>query len=306
MLKRLPILLAAMALAACQSGQGDQTAAPAAAPSRPAASASTAPAAAPAAKTPAAGTSSPAPAASVADVSHDATSAESDADSTSGGFAMTPALKKAAAGFSDNGQWVEGKNYFRIDPPQPSLVPGHITVTEVFSYGCPACYHAHPYVDKMRKALPDGAVMSFLPAAFRPDENWVVYQRAYYAARALGVANESYDAMFNAVFQDEQFSSYDLASGRLKPRDQWPKIGDIAKFYTRYGVKPDEFVAVANSFSVNTKMKRADELVKAYGVGGTPTFVVDGKYRFDVRSAGGYQQAIDLAQWLVAKEAAGK
>jgi protein dithiol oxidoreductase (disulfide-forming) len=57
---------------------------------------------------------------------------------------------------------------------------------------------------------------------------------------------------------------------------------------------------------VNTKMKRADELVKAYGVGGTPTFVVDGKYRFDVRSAGGYQQAIDLAQWLVAKEAAGK
>jgi thiol:disulfide interchange protein DsbA len=53
-------------------------------------------------------------------------------------------------------------------------------------------------------------------------------------------------------------------------------------------------------------MKRADELVKAYEVGSTPTFVIDGKYRFDVISAGGYPQMIELAKWLVAKEAAGK
>jgi thiol:disulfide interchange protein DsbA len=34
--------------------------------------------------------------------------------------------------------------------------------------------------------------------------------------------------------------------------------------------------------------------------------VVNGKYRYDVTSAGGYAQAIELTQWLVAKEAAGK
>ena len=67
---------------------------------------------------------------------------------------------------------------------------------------------------------------------------------------------------------------------------------------------PKEFVAVANSFSVNTKMKQADDLIKAYGVPGTPTIVVDGKYRFSPSDVGTVQRAIELTQWLVAKEAA--
>jgi thiol:disulfide interchange protein DsbA len=46
--------------------------------------------------------------------------------------------------------------------------------------------------------------------------------------------------------------------------------------------------------------------VKAYEVGETPTLVVDGKYRFTFTSAGGYAQGIELAKWLVAREAAGK
>jgi thiol:disulfide interchange protein DsbA len=53
-------------------------------------------------------------------------------------------------------------------------------------------------------------------------------------------------------------------------------------------------------------MKRADDLMKAYGVDSTPTMIVNGKYRFTAGSAGGYAQSIELTQWLVAKEAAGK
>jgi protein dithiol oxidoreductase (disulfide-forming) len=53
-------------------------------------------------------------------------------------------------------------------------------------------------------------------------------------------------------------------------------------------------------------MKRADDLMKAYGVDSTPTMIINGKYRFTATSAGGYAQAIELTQWLVAKEAAGK
>lgn len=63
---------------------------------------------------------------------------------------------------------------------------------------------------------------------------------------------------------------------------------------------------MANSFSINTQVKRADQLVKAYGVEGTPTIVIDGKYRIDLRAAGGYAQMVELAKYLAAKEAAGK
>ncbi|WP_292724024.1 DsbA family protein [Microbacterium sp. 13-71-7] len=85
-----------------------------------------------------------------------------------------------------------------------------------------------------------------------------------------------------------------------------PTLADAAKFYAKYGADPKEFLAVANSFSINTQVKRADELVKAYGVEGTPTIVIDGKYRIDLRAAGGYAQMVELAKYLVAKEAAGK
>jgi thiol:disulfide interchange protein DsbA len=47
------------------------------------------------------------------------------------------------------------------------------------------------------------------------------------------------------------------------------------------------------------KMKRADAEVKALGVTGTPTMVVDGKWRYDMASAGGPQQVVELTKYLI-------
>ena len=294
MLKRLPFLCAALlALAACShdsdTGSGAQPAAPVASSTAatPAAPGSTAPANATTAAAPAVpGSAAPA------------------AAGTAAPAAATPVA--AAAPFVDNGKWVEGKNYFVIDPPQPTSHPGKIEVTEVFSYACPACNAFHSTADQIAKSLPPNAVMNYLAASFRPDENWPVFQRAFYAAQALGVVDKTHDAMFDAAWKTGELATYDLKAGKPKPKEAWPTIDDIAKFYAKYGVDPKEFIGVANSFSINTQMKRADDLMKAYGVDSTPTMIIDGKYRFTVPSAGGYAQSIELTQWLVAKEAAGK
>ncbi len=217
-----------------------------------------------------------------------------------------PAPAVAAAPFVDNGKWVEGKNYFLIDPAQPTSHPGKIEVTEVFSYGCPACNGFHSTAEQIAKSLPPNAVMNYLAASFRPDENWPMYQRAFYAAQALDLVGKTHDAMFDAVWKSGELSTYNLKASGLKQHSAWPTIEDAAKFYAKYGVDPQEFVGVANSFTVNTKMKRADDLMKAYGVDSTPTMIVNGKYRFTASSAGGYAQSIELTQWLVAKEAVGK
>jgi thiol:disulfide interchange protein DsbA len=291
MFKRLPILcVALLALAACSShDQGEPTAAPAASSTVTAAAT---PASAPATS-----------AAAVDDSSAPATAASAaPAPAESAPTAAAPAVP-----FVDNGKWVEGKHYFRIEPAQPTSHPGKIEVTEVFSFGCPACNAFHTTADQIRKSLPAGAVMNYLPAAFRPDENWVVYQRAFYAAQALGLAEKSLDAMFDATWKTGETATYNLKGTGLKPKEAWPTIEDIAQFYAKnFGVDAKEFVAVANSFSVNTKMKRADDLIKAYGIDGTPSMVVNGKYRYGPSTAGGYAQTIELTQWLVAKEQAGK
>lgn len=295
MLKRLPILCAALlALAACGHSGDNGTAAPAAA-----STAATAPAA-----------SAPAPAASAAPASTATAAAASAAtaatpaptDSTAAAAPAAPAQP-----FVDDGKWVEGKDYFRIDPAQPkAIATDKIEVVEVFSYACPACNSFHGAMDQIEKSLPANAVVHYLPAAFRPDENWPVYQRAFYAAEALGVRAKTQDAMFDATWKTGETATYDLSTGRPKPKGAWPTIEDLAKFYAKHGVDPKEFIAVANSFSVNTKMKQADDLIKAYGVPGTPSIVVDGKYRFSPSDVGSVQRAIELTQWLVAKEAAGK
>jgi len=300
MLKRLAILCAALlALTACGHSSDNGTAAPA----TPAAAstAATAPAAPATANAPA-----PAPATSAAPTAAATTAAASTATPATAATTAA-ATPPAAAPFVDDGKWVEGKDYFRIDPAQPKAVAtDKIEVVEVFSYACPACNSFHIAMDQIEKSLPADAVVHYLPAAFRPDENWPLYQRAFYAAEALGVRAKTQDAMFDATWKTGETATYDLSTGRPKPKGAWPTIEDIAKFYAKHGVDPKEFVAVANSFSVNTKMKQADDLIKAYGVPGTPTIVVDGKYRFSPSDVGTVQRAIELTQWLVAKEAAGK
>ncbi len=292
MFKRLPLLCAALlALAACSHDNSDSgNAAP---PVAPTTSTSATPAASSsAAVAPAASTTAP------------AASGTTAAAATPSASTAAPAAP--APPFVDTGKWVAGKNYFLIDPPQPTSHPGKIEVTEVFSYGCPACNAFHTTADQIAKSLPADAVMNYLPAAFRPDENWPMYQRAFYAAQALGLVDKTQDAVFDATWKTGELSTYNLKGNGLKPKEAWPTIEDAAKFYAKYGADPKEFVGIANSFTVNTKMKQADDLVKAYGVSGTPTIVVNGKYRLDTTSAGGYAQTVELTQWLVAKEAAGK
>jgi thiol:disulfide interchange protein DsbA len=292
MLKRLPFLCAALlALAACShDNNGNSNAAPPAA----ATSASSNVPAAPANSASASTTAPAAPSTAAAT----GTDAGATAPTTTGTAPTTP--------FVDNGKWVEGKNYFLIEPAQPTSHPGKIEVTEVFSYACPACNAFHSTVDQIARSLPPDAVMNYLAASFRPDENWPVYQRAFYAAQALGVVEKTHDALFDATWKTGETATYNLDTGKPKPKAAWPTIEDLAKFYAKYGVDPKEFVGIANSFTVNTKMKRADDLMKAYGVDSTPTMIVNGKYRFTTASAGGYAQSVELTQWLVAKEAAGK
>ncbi|HEY4292376.1 thiol:disulfide interchange protein DsbA/DsbL [Luteibacter sp.] len=292
---RLPLLCAALiALAACGGGTND-TAANTPAAASTAATAPTAPAA-----------PTPAPAAAST-----ATAAAPATDAATAVATPAPAAdaddnRPAPKPFVDEGKWVEGKHYFRIDPAQPTSTPGKIEVTEVFSYGCPACFQFHGIVDELARNLPKGTVMTYTPAAFRPDENWPLLQRAYLTAQAFGVDKQSHDAMFDAVFKSGELGIMDQKAAKPKAPSAWPTIDDVAKFYAKFGVKPEEFVGTASSFTINTKMKRADELIRAYEVDSTPTIVVNGKYRLTPISAGGYPQAVELTQWLVTKEAAGK
>jgi thiol:disulfide interchange protein DsbA len=205
-------------------------------------------------------------------------------------------------------QWVEGTNYFAIPNPQPTNQPDKVVVTEVFSFGCPACNQFEPFLDKLRAELPKGTVLEFIPASWHANEDWPTFQRAYFTAKAMGLDNaKSHDAMFKAIWgPNGPLQTYDPTTQRPKPEKDLPTINDVAKFYAQFGAKPADFVATANSFSINMDMKRADKQVMAWGVDSTPTLVIDGKWRLTPASTQGAQQAVDLTLYLVKQELAAK
>jgi thiol:disulfide interchange protein DsbA len=219
-----------------------------------------------------------------------------------GAIALTTAAHAADA---VSVPWKEGTQYFAIDPPVLTDSVGKIEVTEVFSYGCPACNIAYKTIDKLKKNLPPNAVMTYVPASFNANEDWPMFQRAYYTAQALGIAEKSHDAMFDAVWKDRTLATVN-DDGRTLKKPQ-PSIEDAAnKFYAQYGVKPEDFVATANSFAINARMKRADAFLKATSTDSTPTIVVAGKYRLTLSSAGGEDKVVPLVQYLIQQASAAK
>ena len=142
--------------------------------------------------------------------------------------------------------------------------------------------------------------MAYLPAAFRSDEDWPVFQRAFFAAQALGLVDKTHNAMFDAVWKEGSLKISDPVthSTRAAAADD-RRYREVLR---KYGVKAEDFVGTANSFAVNTKIKRADAQIKAYGVDSTPTIIVNGKYRLTAQSAGGWDKVPALVTYLVKLE----
>lgn len=198
--------------------------------------------------------------------------------------------------------WVEGQQYFELRPAQPTHVAaGSVEVVEIFSYACPACNLFYPTVEKLRTVLPAKVRLSYLPASWHKEEDWKMFQRAFFAAQSLGLVERTHTAMFDAIWKSGELATMDSTTNRLKV--QLPTIVDAAKFFEHVAkIKPDDFLTAAHSFSVDASMREADEQIKAYQVDETPSIVVNGKYRLTPRTAGGNDQFIALVKYLVAKE----
>lgn len=200
--------------------------------------------------------------------------------------------------------WTQGKHYDVITPTQRTTVPaGKVEVLEVFSYGCIACNGFEPVMQGLKKKLPANAQVAYLPASFKPSESWPMFQRAYFAAQALGISERTHQAMYDAVWKTGELAVVDASKRQL--RKPQPTLADAAKCYERLtGIKSTDFLAAANSFSVNARMRAADAQVMAMQVPGTPCIVVNGKYRVNMDSLRTVDELGDLVSHLVARETA--
>jgi thiol:disulfide interchange protein DsbA len=197
-----------------------------------------------------------------------------------------------SASAQPEGGWQAGKHYFPIEPAQATTTGDKVEVAEVFSYACPHCNQVAPIVESLKKNLPANAGFVMIPAQFGFDA-WKTFARGFYTAQALGFLEKSHMDMFKAIYVDKK-----IDSGK-------PTIEALASFYSQYGVSAEDFLATSKSFAIETKLKRNASVTSAYGVEGTPAFIVNGKYRISGQSAGGYDQLEPLIKFLIEKESSG-
>jgi thiol:disulfide interchange protein DsbA len=73
-------------------------------------------------------------------------------------------------------------------------------------------------------------------------------------------------------------------------------------FATANGVKEADFKREYNGFAVNTRLQRAEEIMRRYRIESVPNVIINGKYETDVGMAGSAGKLIELINDLVAVE----
>ena len=199
-------------------------------------------------------------------------------------LACTAALAPAAA--RAQGGPVEGRNYVRLTQPVPvGAAADKIEVIDFFWYGCPHCAAFEPELDAWARHLPEHVAFSRVPVAFRA-EPFTTHQRIFYALDTLGLL----DAMHRKVF-------YAVHVERLA----LDKPADIAAYMTKHGVDATKFLEAFNSFTTQSKIKRANALVDGYKIDGVPAIGVHGRYYTSGAMAGGNDRSLVVADFLVQK-----
>jgi thiol:disulfide interchange protein DsbA len=190
------------------------------------------------------------------------------------------------AGTACAASYEEGKHYQRVD--QPKIIDGDkVEVLEFFWYGCPHCYSFEPHISKWKKSKPANVEFVRIPATFQP--LWQLHARAYYALEMLGVGENIHLKFFSEIHNNKNY---------LKTVD------DLTKFVEQYGVNRSEFVDAMNSFTVETKVRKAQKLVTEYDLKGVPAISVNGKYLISASMAGSYDNMIKIMNYLIEKETA--
>jgi len=165
-------------------------------------------------------------------------------------------------------------------------------LTCFFAFHCAHCYRYATVVSKLGASLPKGARLVRSHVDFNRSASLKIQHalsRSLLVARRLNVEEKLVDAIFRKIHKERKAISTEA---------------DIRAIFVANGVSGPKFDSLINSFGVKRaakRMKRVQTGLMAKRVlNGTPTFIVNGKYKLvpqNLRSVGDYKA---LVRYLMA------
>jgi thiol:disulfide interchange protein DsbA len=175
---------------------------------------------------------------------------------------------------------VAGRDYTVIDPPQPTDDPERIEVVEFFSYACPHCNELNPLIQEWAEDLPRDVLFTRIPVNFNPF--YGIMARLFYTLEATGDLARLDAPLFAAIHEEGQ----KLVSEK-----------SIADWAVSQGVDARRFSEAWKSFTVDARLRRADQLARNHHIRSVPAIVVDGRYLIGGKSL---QELLTLTDQVVA------
>ena len=183
----------------------------------------------------------------------------------------------------------EGVHYFNIGQVPADTGSETVEVTELFSYGCSHCNTFEPYLESWNQSKPENVKFNRIAVAFGR-RAWEMMARAYITAEMLGIEDESHIAMMDAIW---------------KERKQFRTVDELADFYMQFGIERSAFLANYQSFAADSQLRKSQRDVQLFGITGTPSMVVNRKYRVtSSKAVGDFNAMLDVVDFLVSKESA--
>ena len=167
-------------------------------------------------------------------------------------------------------------------PPIVTDDPGKIEVVEFFWYECPHCYALEPYLEAWLKKLPADVVFKRVPATF--NQQWMISARVYYALESLGDLERLHRPLLDAIHKDGLRITNEAA---------------LSDWLKRQGVDVEKFRAALKSFAVESKLRRAHELVQGSKIDGVPAMMVNGRYVVAAQRGLSEAQMLELVSALI-------
>ena len=182
-------------------------------------------------------------------------------------------------------QLAAGVDFAEIKPPLQVDNPAKIEVVEFFSYACPHCNDLNPIVKKWAAKLPADVAFKRIPVSF----NSPFYQlmaKLFYTLESLGEIEKLDAAAFDAIH----------VKG-LKLIDE----KSVQEWAVSQGVDAKKFSDAFKSFSVDSNVKRADQLSRSAKIPGVTALVVDGRFLIVGKNVKNHDELLALTEKVIDK-----
>lgn len=182
---------------------------------------------------------------------------------------------------------VEGRDYVAIDNGAPhATARGRIEVAEVFSYRCPHCARFAPLLEAWKRRQARDVQLVYVPLANGRDD---MLARGFLVASDLKALDSTHAAVFKALHEDHTLPGN-------------PSAVEMADFYAGLGLRRGAVLQALNADALVQRLMAARQFALHSGIEGTPTLIVNGRYR--VLGQPRFEDTLRVADALVARERA--